>query len=270
MARANEPHGNDRTPPHDPPVVGNPGHSEDLEEATPTRAAEPSRGVESSRRSRVEDRGSHATHTQTREGDHSGKDSFIGIDHAHRATNASWGAIFAGTVTFLALVLVFGLISTAMGLTEVDGVAIGIWSIIAILLALAAAGYVAGALAVRAGLLHGLVTWATSLVGVVLLIGWLGTSVLGAVGGALGGVAETAGGPEVVQEEIEGAEEDIEEATQDAQDTAAEAQDDVAAGTWWGVAGLLVGAVVAALTGAAGAKSAHTRRDQEDTGTHRV
>lgn len=261
MARPNDPHGNDRTPHETAAVGGNP------EQPGHLRGSQTHHDVETrDRPRRTEDVGAHTP--QIRD-EHSTKDSFIGTDHSNRGNNASWGAIFAGTVTFLAVMLVFGLISAAMGLSEADGVAVGIWSIIAILLALAIAGFVAGALAVRGGLLHGLVTWATSLVAVVLLIGWLGTSVLGAVGGAIGGATEAAGGPAVIQEEIEGAEEDIDEATQDAQETAEEAQDDIAAGTWWGVAGLVVGAVVAALAGAAGAKSAHTRHVEADTVTRR-
>lgn len=260
MARPNEPHGPDRIP-HDD--TGDGAHVEHSENA-PSRHSE--RGPETPRRTRrpdVDDRGP----IERREYDDTARDSFIGTDRGSRTANASWGAIFAGTVTFLAVLIVFGLISAAMGLSEADGVAVGIWSIVAIILALAIAGYVAGALAVRGGLLHGLVTWATSLLGIVLLIGWLGTSVLGAVGGAVGGVAETAGGPAMVQEELEGAEDEVDQAAQDAQDAAEEAQDDIAAGTWWGVAGLVIGAAVAGFAGVLGARSAHARPDSADAGT---
>lgn len=259
MARPNDPHGKDRIPHDDAGGGAHTEHSENIQSRNPERGPEPlqrTRGPVDDDRAPVE----------RREYDDTARDSFIGTDRGHRSANASWGAIFAGTVTFLAVLIVFGLVSAAMGLSDADGVAVGIWSIIAIILALAIAGYIAGALAVRSGLLHGLVTWATSLVGVVLLIGWLGTSVLGAVGGAVGGVAETAGGPAVVQEELEGAEDEADQAAQDAQDAAAEAQDDIAAGTWWGVAGLVVGAVVAGFAGVLGARSAHTRPDRVDAG----
>ncbi|MGJ9373778.1 TIGR04086 family membrane protein [Nesterenkonia sp. CF4.4] len=267
MARPNDPHGNDRILHDTAAAGGNPQQPGNVRGSQTTGKSQKTREAETGDRpTRTEDIGPQTT--QNRD-DHSAKDSFIGTDLGERGNNASWGAIFAGTVTFLAVMLVFGLISAAMGLSETDGVAIGIWSIIAILLALAIAGFVAGALAVRSGLLHGLVTWATSLVAVVVLIGWLGTSVLGAVGGAIGDAAEAAGGPAVVQQEVERAEDEVDEATQEARDTAEGAQDDVAAGTWWGVAGLVVGALVAAFAGAAGAKSAHTRRVEVDTAVRR-
>lgn len=203
------------------------------------------------------------------------RDSVIGTDRGHRSTNTSWGAIFAGTVTFLALMLVFGMISAALGLQEVDGAAVGIWSVVAILLALTAGGFIAGALAVRGGLLHGLVTWATSLVAVVALVDWLGAGVLGAIGGALGNVAQTAveqadvSATEVEEtvEEADVNQEDVDEAQQQAGEAAEQVQDDAAEAAWWGVAGLVLGAVLAGLAGAAGARAAHTHQARVHTGT---
>lgn len=196
------------------------------------------------------------------------RESFLGTDLDRRSTNASWGAIFAGAVTFLAVMLVFALITGALGLSDAEGVAVGIWSIVAILLALAAGGYIAGALAVRAGFLHGLVTWATSLVGIVLLVGWVGTGVLSAIGGAAGTIAQTvaeatettvteaAEEADVGQEDVDAAQQEAEAAAQDAQQTVADNEDEIIEGTWWAVGGLIVGALVAGLAGAAGARSA--------------
>lgn len=207
------------------------------------------------------------------------RDSFLGTDHYHRAANASWGAIFAGVVTFLALLLVFGLVSAGLGLAESGGMAVGIWSAVALLIALAAAGFVSGALAVRAGLLHGLVTWATSLVGLLVMVGWLGTSLLGAVGGAVGGVTQSAAeATDVETDDVGQATENVdeqelqdttEEAAQDAGEQFEGAQDDLTAATWWTVAGLVIGAAVAGFAGVAGARSAHTGKQSrpaaEDT-----
>lgn len=222
---------------------------------TPAEPATPARSE-----SRVTDDRA-AEHTEVRADPHTARDSFIGTDQGSRSVNnSSWGAIFAGTVTFLALMLVFGLISAALGLTEVGGIAVGIWSIIALLLALAAAGYVAGALAVHGGLLHGLVTWATSLVGIVVLVGWMGAGVLGAAGGALGTAAEgTDATVSQLEQQLDVDEEEVEQAQQDAEEAAGEAQDTAAEAAWWTVAGLLIGAAVAALAGVAGARSVHTR-----------
>ena len=160
--------------------------------------------------------------------------------------------------------LVFGVISAALGLSEAGGAAVGIWSIVALLLALAAAGFVAGALAVRGGLLHGLVTWATSLVGIVLLVGWLGAGVLGAAGGALGNVAQTAVEDtdmtvQELEQQVDVDEQELEQAQQEAEEAAEEAQDTAAETAWWTVAGLLLGAAVAGFAGMAGARSVHTR-----------
>lgn len=197
---------------------------------------------------------------------HPARESFVGTDGDGRHNNASWGAIFAGAVTFFAVMLVFALITGALGLSDADGMAVGIWSIVAILLALAAAGYIAGALAVRAGFLHGLVTWATSLVGIVLLVGWVGSGVLSAVGGAAGTIAQTVAeatdttvteaAEQTDQEDVEAAQQEAEAAAQDAQDTLAENEDEILEGAWWAVGGLVVGALIAGLAGAAGARSA--------------
>lgn len=210
------------------------------------------------------------------------RDSFIGTEHRRRASNVSWGAIFAGVVTFLAVMVVFGLITAALGLSEASGVVVGIWSVIAMLLSLAVAGFVAGALAVRAGLLHGLLTWATSLVGLLVLVGWLGASILGTVGGALGGIAQTAASTtnvsptqidqaaeDIDQQDVEQAQEQADQAAQDAQRRFEQNQDEIAAGAWWGVAGLVLGAGVAAVTGTVGARSAHTRDTEVVRGTDR-
>ena len=212
----------------------------------------------------TDDAASTPTRTEVDADDHTMQEAFIGTDRDHRGTNASWGAVLAGTVMFLALMVVFGLISGALGLSGAGGIVVAIWSIIAMVLALAAAGFVAGALAMRGGLLHGLVTWATSLVGILVLVGVLGAGVLGAVGGALGGVAQ---GADVSLEEMEQATEDVDvdeqevdEAQQEAGDAAQEAQGAAAASAWGAVAGLILGAAVAGFAGVAGARSTLTRR----------
>lgn len=213
-----------------------------------------------------------------REDDDTTRDSFVGTDRTTRSANTSWGAIFAGAVTFLAVMLLFALVSAGLGLSDVGGVGVGIWSVIAMLLALAAAGFVAGALAVRAGLLHGIVTWATSLVAMVLLIGWLGVGALGAIGGAVGGIVNAVGGaadiqvedvPDVSQEDMDAVQEQADEATQDAQQTFEQNQDELAAAAWWGVGGLVLGAAVAGFAGVAGARMVHTRRIETYSGADR-
>lgn len=199
--------------------------------------------------------------------DHTIRDSFIGTDEPlHRRSNVSWGAIFAGVVTFIALVFVFGLVSIGLGLEEAGGTAVGIWSAIAVIVALGIAGFVSGMLSIRAGFLHGIATWATSLVAMLVLVGWLGASVLGALGGAVGNVAQGAlEETEITTDDLGAAadEADVDQAQQDVEETAQEAQDDLAVSAWWAVGGLLIGAVVAGFAGAGGSRSVHTLHEQD-------
>lgn len=99
----------------------------------------------------------------------------------------SWGAIFAGVVTFLAIVFLFSLLAAAFGL-DGSGTGAAVFSIVGVLLGFFAAGGVAGALAVRGGLIHGFLTWAGAVLATVLfvVVSTLGTA--GAVGGVLGSV----------------------------------------------------------------------------------
>ena len=204
--------------------------------------------------------------------DHTTRDSFIGTNEpTPRHTNVSWGAIFAGVLTFIALLFVFGLVSSGLGLEEASGTAVGIWSAIAVIVALGIAGFVSGMLSIRAGFLHGIATWATSLVATLVLVGWVGSSVLGALGGAVGNLAQGAlQQTEITTEDLGNAadeadveQQDLEQAQQDVQDTAQQAQDDLAASAWWSVAGLLIGAVVAGLAGAGGSRSVHTWHEDD-------
>lgn len=201
--------------------------------------------------------GASAVERQTASDDHSTKESLIGTDSPRRRSNVSWGAIFAGVATFLALTAVFGMASAAMGIDGAGGVAAGIWAVIALVIALAAAGFIAGALAVRGGLLHGFLAWAVSILAILILAGWLGGTLLGSIGGVIGGVAEQV---TVSPEQIEGAT----DAAQDAANQADEQQiaDATSAGMWWAFAGTLIGGVIAALAGMLGARSVIRRRTE--------
>lgn len=264
-------------------------HSDDREAARPGRSSSPSANGPHRRPDEAADAGHISSHgsaapLEFEENDDTLRDSLIGTDRGHRTANISWGAIIAGVVTFLAVLLIFGLISAALGLSEASGVAVGVWGVLALVLAFAAAGYVTGALAVRGGLLHGLVTWATSLVAILLLVGWLGTSILGTVGGAIGNLAQTAASStnisadqlgdaaenaDVDQQDVDQAQQQAGQAAQDAQEQFEQNRDEIATGAWWAVAGLVLGAIVTALSGAAGARSAHAKRPEVQSGTRR-
>lgn len=228
--------------------------------------------------------------TQQVEGQHVGQEAWIGTDDTDISQgNVSWGAIFAGVVTFLSIMVLFGLIAAAMGLQGSTGLATGITTIIGLALAFTAAGYVSGALGVRAGVFHGFATWATSLISALILAGWLGASIVGGLGSIAGNtldtVAQTAGnaasitstdvnnGANAVQDSI--TQTDIDNAQQRAQDAASDAanqardtyneySDDAAEGTWWTILGLTLGAVLSSLAGALGARSVLNKKTKKE------
>lgn len=226
---------------------------------------------------------------------HIGQEAWIGTDSTEVSNgNVSWGAILAGVVTFLAIMILLGVGAAAMGLQGSTGMATGIFALISLAVAFAAAGYVSGALGVRAGLFHGLGTWATSLIASLVLAGWLGSSIIGGLGSVLGDVtgtvAETAGNAanvtrqdaedastsvqdSISQEDINNAENQARDAANNAADQARETyneySDDAAAGTWWAFAGLLIGAVISGFAGAAGARSVLNRDEKQVVTTRR-
>lgn len=103
----------------------------------------------------------------------------------------SWGAIFAGLVIATALQLLFAVLGGAIGLDAWDtdsgrslGIGAAVWAAISILLSLYIGGTItgrlAGILARKDGVLHGMVLWAVS----TLLTVWLIASGVGALAGA--------------------------------------------------------------------------------------
>lgn len=106
-------------------------------------------------------------------------------------------------MTFLAVLFTLGLIATAMGFGLTDftqsnpfeGVGVGFWltAIIALILSFLAAGFVSGLFSIRAGFMHGLLTWAGSVLASVVLLGMALSSALGLVGNVLGAAGSAAG-----------------------------------------------------------------------------
>ncbi|MDY5133984.1 hypothetical protein SC660_00470 [Actinotignum timonense] len=131
------------------------------------------------------------------------RSTFLGADTPGRATNMSWGSVFAGVAVAIATLVVFSFLGAAIGLGTFDpassnpgegfGFGMGLWAVCSIVIALGLGGYVTGALAVKGGLLHGLTTWATTIIVATVAV-WLGISAaLGAVGSAIGSVGNAAG-----------------------------------------------------------------------------
>lgn len=140
--------------------------------------------------------------------------SYLAPETDGAGRNISWSSIFAGVVTFIAFLIMFSLIGTAIGLGVTDatsndpfagvGTGLAIWGVLTLLISLLAAGFVAGITAARAGLVHGFLTWATSVIILFVLltfttintfqtVGSIFGSVGSAVGQGAGSVASTAG-----------------------------------------------------------------------------
>ncbi|MGJ7440528.1 TIGR04086 family membrane protein [Aquipuribacter sp. MA13-6] len=222
------------------------------------------------------------THPDREQSSPSWKADALGDDRPGARHNISWGAVIAGVVTFLALTLMLSLITAALGLGMADldsadpgegvGLATGLWSLVTLVLALAAGGYVAGVLSGQAGLIHGFLTWATALLAAVVLASLLVGNILGAAGNVLGSATSTVTDaaaqnpeqaadaapdvdPDAAAQAAEDAQEQAGDAVQDAAPEAERAADAGSSGALWGFAGLLIGAIIASVTGLFGARS---------------
>ena len=113
-----------------------------------------------------------------------------------------WGPIFAGIVVAIATQLILSALGAAVGLTIGAGggnagdigLGVGIWSIISLLIALFAGGWVTasscGPMNSKTALLHGLILWATTLA----ISSWLlASGVSGTFGLAVSSASQAAG-----------------------------------------------------------------------------
>lgn len=121
----------------------------------------------------------------------------------------SWGSIFAGGFITLAIWLMLTLLGTGIGLSVAQpsagetitnvGVSIGggIWWVITGLIALVMGGYVAarlaGVIAAMDGVIHGVTTWAITMLFMLYLLTTAVGGVLGGVFNLIGGTASAAG-----------------------------------------------------------------------------
>lgn len=113
-------------------------------------------------------------------------------------SNISWAAIIAGTVSFFAVMVLFSLISSAIGFAVITptsddplggaGIGVLIWTIISLVVSLFVGGFVAGLASGRTGLLHGFLTWALSLVLALVLMLSAAAGIVGTAGNILGSV----------------------------------------------------------------------------------
>ena len=213
----------------------------------------------------LDDAGSHAAGGTT---DVSWKDNAIGNARGGRVHNVSWGAIFAGVVTFLAIVFLFSLLTAAAGLTG-SGAGAAVVSIIGVLIAFFGAGGVAGAMAVRGGLIHGFLTWATAILATLLLLAVLTLGTAGAVGGILGNVVGGLGS-QISQVQPSDVPNPTAEQTQQAERAAQQAADAAQTGATYGFFGLLLGGVVSSIGGLFGSRSVNSREAVRSSEAARV
>ena len=128
---------------------------------------------------------------------------YLGANEREAGYNLSWGSIFAGVVTFIALFMTFSLIGSAIGFGMVestsnnplDGVGTGlmIWTVVTLILSLFGAGFVSGVAARRVGLVHGFLTWATSMIVTIVMLLYVTIGAFSVVGSLLGNIASAVG-----------------------------------------------------------------------------
>lgn len=101
------------------------------------------------------------------------------FDFTELINTVSWGSVFGGVVTVLAVSILLSILSTSIGLYMFDplskhptsgiGTTVGIWTAIALVISMIAGGFVAGKLAGADGMIHGFLVWATTLIIAVIL-----------------------------------------------------------------------------------------------------
>ena len=116
--------------------------------------------------------------------------------------NISWSAIFAGAVTFVAIMFLLSFIGSSIGFATLDFqssnpfsglfTGVGIWTVVQLLISLFAAGFVGGLAAKRVGLLHGFLSWALSMALVVTMLFTAVTATVRTAANTAGAVAGVA------------------------------------------------------------------------------
>ncbi|MCC8392255.1 hypothetical protein LJ656_06605 [Paraburkholderia sp. MMS20-SJTR3] len=196
----------------------------------------------------------------------------------------SWGAIIAGVILSMIVYLVLTVLGTAIGATLISpmsrpdtlrgfGFGSGVWVIVTTVLAVFVGSYYAGRCAIVLGWLHGLLAWAVMTLLVVygmtsLITGAVSTAgsiaATGAQVGAQVGAAtanQTAGGNQAIdnaKQQLQAAVASAAsaasgpDAEQNARQAAETAARGVARASWFSFAALIVGAIIAIVSGAAG------------------
>jgi MFS family permease len=193
----------------------------------------------------------------------------------------SWGAVIAGVILSLIVYLIMSVLGTAIGASllapmsqpnpgRVFGFGSGVWVIVTTVLAVFVGSYFAGRCAPVLGWLHGLLAWAVMtlllLYGMTSIVGGA-VSVAGNVAAATANVGGAANNPgnqatgsladsakQQAQAVLDGAASTTAsaDAQQDAMQAAHTAARGIARATWYSFAALVVGAIIAVVSGSAG------------------
>ncbi len=125
-------------------------------------------------------------------------------EHLYTTAWASWGSIFAGGVTAIALSIVMALLGVALGFTVVApksddptsglGIAFGFWSFFSVVVSMAGGGFIAGLFAGHRGLEHGFLVWAVVTIAATVFSGIAVGSALRTLGAAVKSLGSGAAG----------------------------------------------------------------------------
>lgn len=125
------------------------------------------------------------------------------LSFAELKGRVSWGSVFGGVMTVLAISVLLSILSSSIGLFMFDplsdhpvsgiGTVVGIGSAVILVAGMVAGGFVAGKLAGADGIIHGFLVWATTLIVAVVLGGLLAAGAAKMTANALGAVSSVTG-----------------------------------------------------------------------------
>lgn len=115
----------------------------------------------------------------------------------------SWGSVFAGIVTVLAISILMAVLAASVGFFTIDpladksfsgvGTGIIIVTVISLIVSLCAGGFIAGKLAGTDGVIHGFLVWAGTMIITIVFTVWTMIGAVSLAGNALGAVGSMAG-----------------------------------------------------------------------------
>jgi len=115
----------------------------------------------------------------------------------------SWGSVFGGVVTVMAISVLLAILASSISLFMLDpqsedptsgiGTNVGIWTVVAFIISFTAGGFIAGKLAGTDGMIHGFLVWGTTTILTVILTFSLISGAVKLTGNILGSVSSVAG-----------------------------------------------------------------------------